>query len=73
MKLLQTLNYHKGSVYKIIELKNKTLVSCSEDNSIIFYIKNNNNKYMKDYKIKTIGECCSVIQIKDNEICLYCL
>ena len=67
--ILQTLNYHNHWVYKIIELKNKSLVSCSRDNSIIFYIKNNNNKYIFDYKIKTNGECCTVIQVKDNEIC----
>ena len=28
-----------------------------------------NNKYIKDYEIKTNGGCTSVIQTKDNEIC----
>ena len=56
-EILQTLNSHKDKVNKIIELKNKSLVSYSWDKSIIFYIKNNNNKYMQDYKIKTNGEC----------------
>ena len=41
--ILQTLNYHTSSVCKIIELKNKNLVSCSYDSSIIFYIKDNMN------------------------------
>jgi len=67
--ILQTLNYHQGSVRKIIELKNKSLVSCSDDNSIIFYNKDNNNKYIKDYYISTNGGCSSVIQTKENEIC----
>jgi len=49
--ILQTLNYHKDEIYKIIELKNKSLVSCSWDKSIIFYNKDNNNKYIQDYKI----------------------
>ena len=40
-EVLQILNYHTGWVFKIIELKNKTLVSCSRDCSIIFYIKDN--------------------------------
>ena len=48
--ILQTLNYHTNCVNKIIELKNKNLVSCSSDSSIIFYIKDN-NEYKKDYQI----------------------
>ena len=68
-KILQTLNYHTSSVYKIIELKNKSLVSCSSDNSIKFYNKDNNNNYIKDFKLKTMDNKNSVIQKKDNEIC----
>ena len=34
--VLQTLSHHTNTVYKIIELKDKKLVSCSEDKSIIF-------------------------------------
>ena len=67
-ELLQTLNYHTYYVYKIIELKNKNLASCSNDSSIIFYTKNN-NEYKKDYQIKTDGSCYSIIQTKDNELC----
>jgi len=53
--ILQTLNYHTSTVFKIIELKNKSLISCSSDNSIIFYKKDNNNEYKKDYNISTKG------------------
>ena len=67
-KVLQTLKYHTGSVRKVIELKNKSLVSCSKDQSIIFYYKDNNNEYIKDYNISTNGGCSTVIQIKENEI-----
>ena len=67
-EILQTLNYHSNHVYKIIELKNKNLVSCSYDSSIIFYIKDN-NEYKQDYKISTDGYCTSIIQTNDNEIC----
>ena len=70
-KVLQTLYYHNGPVNKIIELNNKKLVSCSSDFSIIVYSKDNNNKYTKDYRISTSGECYCVIQTKDNEICYY--
>ena len=66
--ILQTLNYHTSNVCKIIELKNKNLVSCSGDSSIIFYIKDN-NEYKKDYQIQTDGSCTSIIQTKDNELC----
>ena len=52
-----------------MKLKNKSLVSCSDDNSIIFYNKYNNNRYIKDYKISTNGGCSSAIQTKENEIC----
>jgi len=67
--VLQTLKFHSAIVYKIIELKNKNLVSCSGDKSITFYIKDNNNEYKKDYSISTNGGCSSVIQTKENEIC----
>ena len=67
-EILQTLNYHTNTVWKIIELKNKNLVSCSHDSSIIFYIKDN-NEYKKDYQIQTDGPCYSIIQTKDNELC----
>ena len=65
---LQTLKFHTDSVYKIIELKNKFLVSCSADASILFYFKDN-LEYQQDYKETTNGQCYSVIQTKDNEIC----
>ena len=66
--ILQTLNYHSNYVYKIIELKNKYLVSCSYDRSIIFYLKDK-NKYKKDYQISTNGPCYCINEIKENEIC----
>ena len=69
-EVLQILIYHTEPVYKTIELKNKTLVSCSDDSSIIFYIKDN-LKYKKDYQISTNGYCSHIIQTKDNEICYY--
>ena len=62
-EILQTLNYHEDWVYKIIELKNKSIVSCSKDKSIIFYKKDNNNKYIQDYKITSNGKCCTVIDL----------
>ena len=67
-EVLQTLNYHNNYVYKIIEPKNKALISCSHDSSIIFYLKDN-NEYKKDYQISTNGPCYTIIQTKDNEIC----
>ena len=67
-KVVQTLNYHNGEVYKIIELKNKNLVSCSSDSSIIFYLKDE-NEYKKYDQIQTDGSCTTIIQTKDNEIC----
>ena len=67
-EVLQTLNYHTNTVWKVVELKNNILASCSSDSSIIFYLKDN-NEYKKDYQISTNGECTSIIQTKDNEIC----
>ena len=69
-KVIQTLTYHTAGINKIIELKNKKLVSCSGDKSIIFYFQDN-NEYIKDYSISTNGVNGPVIQIKDNEICFY--
>ena len=68
-KVLQTLSYHKSYVNKIIELKNKKLVSCSCDKSIIFYNRDNNNEYKKEYSFNTNGDNGPIIQTKDNEIC----
>ena len=34
---MQTLNYHTSKIFKIIELSNNKLVSCSADCSIVFY------------------------------------
>ena len=56
------------SFSKIMELSNQKLVSCSEDKSIIFYFKDN-NEYKKDFQITTNGKCSPVIQTKQNEIC----
>ena len=42
--VLQTLSYHTNCISKIIELRNKKLVSCSYDNTIIFYFKDNRYK-----------------------------
>ena len=67
-EILQTLNYHEEEVYKIIEIKNKYLISCSEDKSVIFYFKNN-SKYEQVSKITINGSCDSIIQTKENEIC----
>ena len=53
-QVIQTLDYHSNWVNKIIELKNKQLVSCSGDKSIIFYNKDN-NVYKKDYSFSTDG------------------
>ena len=69
-EVLQTLNDHTDLVNKIIELKNKALVSCSWDSSIIFYVEDN-TKYKKDYQMSTNGSCNCIIQTKDNEICFY--
>ena len=67
-EVIQTLQYHTNYVYKIRELENKYLASCSNDSSIIFYLKDN-NEYKKDYQISTDGTCYSFIQTKENEIC----
>ena len=69
-EVIQTLIDHKNNINKIIELKNKQLVSCSYDKSIIFYNKDN-NEYKKDYSISTNGSNGPIIQTKDNEICYY--
>ena len=66
--IIQNLNDHTGGVNKIIEIENKYLVSCSDDKSIIFYLKDN-NKYKKYYQISTNDPCFYINQIKENEIC----
>ena len=67
--ILQTLNHHTDTVYKIIKFDNNNLISCSKDSSIIFYVKNKNYEFKKSYSISTDGSCSSVIKTKENEIC----
>ena len=62
------LNHYTLPINIIIEFKNKILTSCSNDCSIIFYIRDN-LKYKKDYQISTNGISYDIIQTKDNEIC----
>ena len=64
-KVIQTLNEHKNSVYKIIELKNKQLVSGSRDKSIIIY---NNKTFKPDLTIKEHNIVNCVIQLSSGEL-----
>ena len=64
----QTLSYHSSYINKILELKNKNVISCSGDKTMIFYFRDN-DEYIKDYSITTNGNNSAVIQTKDNEIC----
>ena len=68
-EVLKRLNVHGDLVLKIIELKNKNVVSCSNSNdaSIIFY--NKDNMEQNNPKINTKGGCYTILQIKENEIC----
>ena len=54
---IQTLSYHTNRVYKIVEFKNELLASCSLDSHILFYYKDINNEYQKEYEIKVKGFC----------------
>ena len=65
----QTLNEYKERINKVIELKNKRLVSCSNDNSMIIYHKTTDDKYEKDYQIPANGCCQNDVQTKENGIC----
>ena len=69
--VLQTLTYHTSLMGKIIELSNHKLVSSSQDGSIIFYCKDNNSLYKKDFSIKVSPYNGPIMQIKNNEICYY--
>ena len=67
--ILQTLNHHTDTVYKIIKFDDDNLISCSRDSSIIFYVKNKNSEFKKSYGFSADGSCSSVIKTKENEIC----
>ena len=64
------IEYKDLHVLKLIQLKNKNLVSCSNsyNDGIIFYDKDNLGYKIKE-KIKTNGGCYTLIQTKENEIC----
>lgn len=69
--------YHIRYFFKIIEIKNKNLVSCSVDPSIIFYYKDNLKTTIKYdkwlmlfcYRAKENEICYS--EYKNNTICFY--
>ena len=67
-EIIQTLTFKNSNPNKIIELNNKSLVS-NFNNSIIFYIQDNNNKYKQNFSIPIQGNCYTMIETKDNEIC----
>lgn len=52
-KALKTMNYHEKEVFKVIELKNQNLVSCSCEQSIIFFMKDKSTVFILSsyYKI----------------------
>ena len=51
-EILQTLNDHKTFAFKIIELNKKNQFLILLIFSIIIYYKDNNDKYIKDRRIK---------------------
>ena len=69
-EILQRLKDNTNYLLKIIELKNKNLVSCSNDSSINFYYKDNLEYKNNNCKINMNGYgCYTIIQTKENEIC----
>ena len=66
-ELIQTLNLHSNWIIKILELSNNYLISGSNDQTIIFYIKKD-IKYKKDYSISASDFVCDIIETKRNEI-----
>ena len=62
-ELIQTLNNHTNTVWKILEFKNKVLNLCSFDESIIFYIRDNKEYKISNYKLKNHSSyiCCLCI------------
>ena len=68
LQRIKIITNKEYEVLKLIELKNKNLVSCSNDSSIIFYNKEDLKYKIKD-KIYSNGGCYSIIQTKENELC----
>ena len=66
-------NAHNSIITKIIELKNKNIITFSWDfNFKIWKLNDNNNEYEKIIEFKDSNYICDGIEIKDNEI-LYTL
>ena len=61
-------NAHKKAITKIIEIKNKNIITFSWDYSFKIWKLNNNNKYEKINEIVESYRLSDGIEIKDNEI-----
>jgi WD40 repeat protein len=67
-EVIQTLSKHSNKIWKVIELSDNNLISCSSDKTIIIW-ENNNNFYKFKYFIPIIADSVrSIIENKINEI-----
>lgn len=67
-EVIQTLSKHNNKIWKVIELSDNNLISCSSDKTIIIW-ENNNNFYKFKYFIPIIADSVrSIIETKINEI-----
>ena len=67
-EVIQTLSKHSNKIWKVIELNDNNLISCSSDKTIIIW-ENNNNFYKFKYFIPIIADSVrSIIETKINEI-----
>ena len=67
-EVIQTLSKHSNKIWKVIELSDNNLISCSSDKTIIIW-ENNNNFYKFKYFIPIIADSVrSIIETKINEI-----
>ena len=60
--------YYEHSLHNITEIKNKNLLAFGSRNSIVIFLKNNDNKIQKDYEIPTNSYIKYIAQTKENEI-----
>ena len=71
-KLFQSLNFHENKINIIIELNDKSLISCDKNCKIAIWKKDHySNKYLFDYNLEEEGNIISSIELPNKEIVTY--
>ena len=73
-KELQTVNAHKGDIWKIVQTQDNIIISVSDDGLMKKWNYNSNNNYLSNERSTSFGSGGghNIIQVNQDEIATYC-